>query len=221
MKKTLIAFLAGLFILATSSAALALIETNTANDGFEDLGDGSVFSYYQNSGTLLEVFDGNIQSLTELADELDILNGGADDGFYNGYDLSTLSAVSVDIYGVTDESTGATTKLGTTGTDGKIDVTTNSLSGTWATNPNTNTLSFYVVKASTVSAIYEENPAAVIGSWSTYDVYDVTDKTNAISHFVIGGSPGTPPVIPEPSTVLLLGSGLIGLALYGRKRKKE
>jgi len=31
---------------------------------------------------------------------------------------------------------------------------------------------------------------------------------------------GEIPPVPEPSTVLLLGSGVAGLAWYGRKRKK-
>jgi hypothetical protein len=34
----------------------------------------------------------------------------------------------------------------------------------------------------------------------------------------VGATGGGPPPIPEPSTLLLLGGGLLGLALYGRKR---
>ncbi len=39
--------------------------------------------------------------------------------------------------------------------------------------------------------------------------------------FVVGGNPttdGGPSAVPEPSTMLLIGSGLIGLAAYGRKK---
>lgn len=45
------------------------------------------------------------------------------------------------------------------------------------------------------------------------------DWTRLITAYSPGGEPGPAPV-PEPSTVLLLGSGLVGLAWYGRKRKK-
>jgi hypothetical protein len=40
--------------------------------------------------------------------------------------------------------------------------------------------------------------------------------------FDVAGVPGDPnTVIPEPSTFVLLGGGLAGLALFARRRKKE
>jgi len=42
----------------------------------------------------------------------------------------------------------------------------------------------------------------------------------AISHVTLYGTSGTNPV-PEPGTLLLLGCGLLGLALYGRSRQKN
>jgi hypothetical protein len=41
----------------------------------------------------------------------------------------------------------------------------------------------------------------------------------AISHVSLYG--GTSTTVPEPGTLLLLGSGLVGLALYGRKSFKR
>lgn len=41
----------------------------------------------------------------------------------------------------------------------------------------------------------------------------------SISHVALYGN-STPPTVPEPGTLLLLGGGLLGLAVYGRKRKK-
>lgn len=42
----------------------------------------------------------------------------------------------------------------------------------------------------------------------------------SISHIALYGN-SSPPSVPEPGTLLLLGGGLLGLAVYGRRRKKE
>lgn len=47
---------------------------------------------------------------------------------------------------------------------------------------------------------------------------DFVGTQYAISHYVLwGGGEGLPP-IPEPSTLFLLGSGVLGLGILGRKR---
>jgi len=68
-------------------------------------------------------------------------------------------------------------------------------------------------------------------NWIHFDVFaletDLRGQTKLVTN--LDGNPGshdvtrkgeTPP-IPEPSTIMLLGSGILGLAIYGRKRFKK
>jgi hypothetical protein len=60
-----------------------------------------------------------------------------------------------------------------------------------------------------------ERPTADIGG---FKIIALGDKGFTIDDFTFGGAGAPPTTIPEPTTMLLLGSGLIGLAGYGRRK---
>lgn len=48
-----------------------------------------------------------------------------------------------------------------------------------------------------------------------------TDATNGFETFFIVGTQGEPPSVPEPGVLGLLGAGLLGLGVVGRRRRKK
>ena len=183
-------------VVGLASTVAALPIVNTPNDGFEDRIDGSVFGHYQNSGLWLFTQPGNNEGVSNYA---------------------ALQARMLADYGVILESTDY---VGLSSYDGN--------SGTWQTLPPLGpdgTIGFFAVKAGNYFAMYELDPAASSGSWSTYDIWKIGGPGTGghprnggggleISHFT-GYNPGVS--VSEPATVLFLGFGLIGLAALGRK----
>jgi len=95
-------------------------------------------------------------------------------------------------------------------------------SGTWQTTKTESLIDFYVVKAADAYAMYEVLPADGDGSWSTFDLWNAGYGGNGaleISHFS-GYNPSSTPV-PEPGTMMLFGIGMLGLAVYGKRRMNK
>lgn len=194
-------FLTMMLVLGMASLSIAAPIMNTANDGIEDRFDGSVFSMYQNSGALVFTQSGNTsESAGSVADLQTLLNAQA------GFGDVVLSVANVNYTAVGDGS-----------------------SGTWASDPVSNTIEFYTVKAGDYFALYYLATPDSTGSWSTFDIWSIGGPGTGghprnggggleVSHF-IGYNPSSTPV-PEPGTVILLGAGLVGLGLYGRRRMK-
>ena len=179
--------------------------TNVSNDGFEDYSGGDRFAYYVNTGEFMDVYSGNNNNVGDVEYEIITwLNT-----YYPSYDttdftlVDTTSAVDVFFYDYDGNSSGGATASGT------YQVDTSIYSGG---------IEFYAVKAGDAYALYYEAGGEDYGSWSTFDLWAAGHPGNSldISHFT--GYNGSSAPVPEPATMLLLGSGLIGLAGLGRKK---
>jgi hypothetical protein len=165
---------------------------NVAGDGYEDVG-GLPYAYYANSGEFLFLETGNNEGAF-IVDVQNKLNSIA------GYESVILAETNITWIGYGPGIASA--------------------SGTWAVNPLSYVIDFYIVKAANAYAMYLIDPAANMGSWSTYDLWMEGyggHEPLEISH-VTGYNPHY--AVPAPATILLLASGLWGVVAYGRKKMK-
>jgi hypothetical protein len=81
------------------------------------------------------------------------------------------------------------------------------------------TVYYYSVKAGPQYAVrsYTGIGGSSLGCWTTEPLLVGSGQQPGISHISFFGTQG----VPEPATLLLLGSGLVGLAMFGRKRFKN
>ena len=214
--------LTGLGIVLFSIGIIGMAEAtpivNNLNDGIEDIDNDSVYAYYQNSGELMYVAEGNNAGIT--------YNIGDLESDVKDWLVSKSLLVDPDTFILTDSTSSIVFKTWNDDSQtlliGNPGVPVAASNGTWTVTPVGDVISFYAVKAGNAYAMYFVDPPDGSGSWSTFDIWAAGYGGNdpiEISHFTGYNSASTP--VPEPTTMLLFGTGLAGLVVSRIRKKKK
>ena len=141
-------------------------------------------------------------------------------GAWSGNNLNQSAAVTAQILA----------DFGLSGLTAPIDITGSSSGGSGVLSLGSTQTGEFVIslKAGDAFSLYEFDGSAVAGGISSinFDTLGVGFITNGgpkfgqdLSHADLYGGPNTPPAVPEPASLGLLGLGLAGLGLARRKRK--
>lgn len=155
------------------------------------------------SGTYLGTFRGDYNKVEDVESALASVGKNVDLDFYAKYDWDERKKEGPGELSLSESS---------------FNRRNGPIRGKWSTD---DVINLYSVKAGRGFALYWLDSAENSGSWSTGRV-----RRKGLSHistWVINGQPGLPPSVsevPEPSTVFLLGIGIIGIVGLGRKLKK-
>lgn len=190
--------------------------------------DGTDFEnyHYLNSGDLVGVYVGNDKDkekdMTFLSREIESYLKMVAGSFTLTRSSSTITLYGWNAGNLQDPSDGKLDSLGSSDDEGKIQGFSDGYySGEWLVTPSTNTISLYTVKAGHYFALYHLKSGANTGSWSVADItakYGKKETGFALSHFTAFNSGFEP--VPEPTTMLLFGTGIAGLAAVGRRKRK-
>ncbi len=165
-----------------------------------------------NSGEYMFTVTGNDPS-SPTAD-LSTLESSIQDWFFNEKGISLI--VDLEFYAKADAPSIATTEG-----SGDLVLTyeSDNQSGTWET---AEPIDFYSVKAGNQYALYWVDGGATSGTWSTEDLgVGRNNNQPTISHFSTWKYTDEPAPVPEPSTMILLGCGLVGIAGLGRRKLRN
>ena len=136
-------------------------------------------------------------------------NGSGNDDI-NAVKAIILSATAVDanisLYDKTDDGTLLTTLTGGT-TSGGWDVLNDSI-----------LIAYITVKAGPNFAVYQIDPAANSGTWTTATLMNAKGVAHDLSHMSLWTVPTTREEVPEPSTMITMAAAGIGLLAFRKFR---
>jgi len=145
-----------------------------------------------------------------IAANLDIFTPGSNFGIDKFFFNTTLSGITAGDFIVADGWTVKTSQNASSFGDFEF-----LYKGTG--DSRINPLNFSITDSSITSALdfYDANSS---GFHFVAHIAGFSDLNGNTSAFFGDGAPGAP--VPEPGTIVLLGAGLLGLGLFGRKRMK-